>query len=85
LAASPNICLKNISAVPQAGGRHISGHLIVFGLESYTFHPYNNCKKHLRIKLLYCLFKKKMLAQMFIKKLLWLLQKYNQWKEKEYL
>lgn len=38
-AAKPSTCLKKISAVPLTGGRHISGHLMVFGLESYTFHP----------------------------------------------
>lgn len=44
MAARPNICLKKISAVPQTGGRHMSGHLTVFGLESYTFHPWNSRK-----------------------------------------
>lgn len=39
LAAKPNTCLKKTSAVPLTGGRHMSGHLTVFGLESYTFHP----------------------------------------------
>lgn len=39
LAVKLNICLKKISAVPLTGGKHINGHLIVFGPESYILQP----------------------------------------------